>query len=674
MAMLMHHSKSKLFFLTILIFSIYLYSLPPSISIMDTAEFAWATHQLAIAHPPGYPLYILLGKIFQTIIPFATPAYRLNVCSAVLGTLTIAVVAAVIYSLTKDFAITVLISFSLALNRIFYFASVESEVFILQGLFSACMIAIAFQLMEPERYQFLSVNTVQLYTVLGLLIGFSVAHQHIFVFSTPAFAYVLVNERNKSLRAWLWMIGMSLLGATPYIYFPVRSAAHAPIAQPSIPVFSISDFFFFFFRRAYGTFQMHTGAQSISWSYNVILSTLKNTALLIYESSGISAVVLFIIGIISGLKTHRKTLSFLLIFMFGYIALAVMTKTGEDRLLLTLTSRYYLLVVIVFYMMAATGLSNKQHWLKTSLGCALILETICISFPRNIIRQDYFVRDFSKNILQTLPPHSIISTINSIEAVNYGIRYLQQAEHARSDALAISSAYQFRGSLPEYLLGIPVRDVLRELSETANVYIPLTDLVRCADPDLTAALNISAVGLLGMVRSDTNIVRTSADLNFLHSTSLFTELYQFHAFPRLSLPFKQIYSREADLKDCFFQTIFSALSTANGNLTVFRQQTFSLIKLLAIARFNRTDKMLAVVYVNEGNDLFKSGNPVSAIEKYRHAKLWNPKLIDIYLNWGFVEMELKHVTAARGLWETALKLNPSDPRPKKLLERLPKPT
>src|SRR4029453_14995991 len=49
----------------------------------DSGELAAAVHVVGIPHPPGYPLYVLLGKLFSVLAPVGKPAVRLNVFSAV---------------------------------------------------------------------------------------------------------------------------------------------------------------------------------------------------------------------------------------------------------------------------------------------------------------------------------------------------------------------------------------------------------------------------------------------------------------------------------------------------------------------------------------------------------------------------------------------------------------
>jgi hypothetical protein len=70
---------------------LYIITLAPSVVALfdDSLEFQLVAYQLGIAHPTGYPLYTLLGKLF-TLIPVGDIAYRVNLMSAVFGALTVA--------------------------------------------------------------------------------------------------------------------------------------------------------------------------------------------------------------------------------------------------------------------------------------------------------------------------------------------------------------------------------------------------------------------------------------------------------------------------------------------------------------------------------------------------------------------------------------------------------
>src|SRR5438477_12600101 len=62
-------------------FAVYVLPLAPDLLPGDSGEFQLAIPLLGIVHPTGYPLYLLLGKLF-TLLPFATIAARVNLFSA----------------------------------------------------------------------------------------------------------------------------------------------------------------------------------------------------------------------------------------------------------------------------------------------------------------------------------------------------------------------------------------------------------------------------------------------------------------------------------------------------------------------------------------------------------------------------------------------------------------
>ncbi len=62
---------------------LYLHTLGPTVvPYRDAGEMATTVTRLGVLHPPGYPLYTLVGHL-ATRLPLANPAYRLNLLSAI---------------------------------------------------------------------------------------------------------------------------------------------------------------------------------------------------------------------------------------------------------------------------------------------------------------------------------------------------------------------------------------------------------------------------------------------------------------------------------------------------------------------------------------------------------------------------------------------------------------
>ncbi|NIV35999.1 MAG: DUF2723 domain-containing protein, partial [Anaerolineae bacterium] len=57
--------------------ALYVHTLAPSVATLfdDSLEFPLVSYRLGIAHPTGYPLYTLLGKLF-TLAPWQDVAWR----------------------------------------------------------------------------------------------------------------------------------------------------------------------------------------------------------------------------------------------------------------------------------------------------------------------------------------------------------------------------------------------------------------------------------------------------------------------------------------------------------------------------------------------------------------------------------------------------------------------
>jgi len=62
-------------------FSVYLITLTPTVGFVDSGELTLAAWSLGNAHPPGFPLYLMLTHLF-TILPIGTVAVRVNIASA----------------------------------------------------------------------------------------------------------------------------------------------------------------------------------------------------------------------------------------------------------------------------------------------------------------------------------------------------------------------------------------------------------------------------------------------------------------------------------------------------------------------------------------------------------------------------------------------------------------
>src|SRR3970040_1764705 len=71
--------------LSLIVAAVYTTTLNPAVSFIDSGELATAAATLGIAHPTGYPLFTLLGRIIA-VVPVDVPLiFKLNVWSLLLA-------------------------------------------------------------------------------------------------------------------------------------------------------------------------------------------------------------------------------------------------------------------------------------------------------------------------------------------------------------------------------------------------------------------------------------------------------------------------------------------------------------------------------------------------------------------------------------------------------------
>ncbi len=81
--------------------SIYVKTLAPTVSFFDSGELISAAYCFGVAHPPGYPLYVALGRLFG-MLPYGTFAFRINMMSALFAALAVLTVYGITYILLGD--------------------------------------------------------------------------------------------------------------------------------------------------------------------------------------------------------------------------------------------------------------------------------------------------------------------------------------------------------------------------------------------------------------------------------------------------------------------------------------------------------------------------------------------------------------------------------------------
>ncbi|MBN2289830.1 MAG: DUF2723 domain-containing protein, partial [Candidatus Glassbacteria bacterium] len=80
-----HYLVAALSFLFVLVF--YVLTMAPSVTFWDAGEFIAASYCLGVPHPPGTPLFVLIGRVLAVLPVHGEIAARLNLVSVLSGAL-----------------------------------------------------------------------------------------------------------------------------------------------------------------------------------------------------------------------------------------------------------------------------------------------------------------------------------------------------------------------------------------------------------------------------------------------------------------------------------------------------------------------------------------------------------------------------------------------------------
>ncbi len=130
-------------------FILYLGTLIPEVGWGDSAELSLVANQLGITHPPGYPLYTILGKLCSVF--FTDPAIGTNLLSALCSSLASGVLSLLIFELTAMPLISVLVAIVFSVLPNIWEMAVVTEVYNVNIFFLGCSIYL-FLRAEQSRF------------------------------------------------------------------------------------------------------------------------------------------------------------------------------------------------------------------------------------------------------------------------------------------------------------------------------------------------------------------------------------------------------------------------------------------------------------------------------------------------------------------------------------------
>ena len=183
---------------------LYVHSAGPGLpAYRDAGEMVVALGTLGVAHPPGYPLYVLAGSLAARL-PLGCIALRAEYFSALCGAGAVALFFLFLNRLAGR-GPAVVISALLAVSNPFWELSAVPEMYSLGALF---LVAVLYAALVMENA-----------ALAGFLFGLSLGVRMDTLLIAPALAWPFVRRRRELALAALF----ATAGASVFLYLPLRS-------------------------------------------------------------------------------------------------------------------------------------------------------------------------------------------------------------------------------------------------------------------------------------------------------------------------------------------------------------------------------------------------------------------------------------------------------------------
>lgn len=207
-------------------FFIYNLTLLPYVGFWDTGEFQTIAYTVDIAHPTGYPTYILLGKFFVSIFNLGTVAWRMNLLSAIYVSLGLCIFGFLIKKMSKNIILSVLIPILFSVNPYLWSIAIRADPHSLHILFVSVFMYFSYEIIAHKNINFLG--------PISFTTGLSLGNHMLSIFLIPSLILSYIYAKNnivqkKQYRLLLICLSLFIIGASVYVLLPITSYIKEPL-------------------------------------------------------------------------------------------------------------------------------------------------------------------------------------------------------------------------------------------------------------------------------------------------------------------------------------------------------------------------------------------------------------------------------------------------------------
>ncbi len=400
---------------------LYLSTLAPAVTFVDSGELIAAARTLGVAHPPGFPLYLLLAHV-ATRVPLGTVAVRVHVASALAAALAAAAVTLIVMMVGTGGGPWpgLMAGLLVAGSRTLWSYATIAEVYALNTLLLAVLVLLVVKWRTAPGSRWI-------YTagfVFGLALG---VHHFTILLALPGLAALALCRTGRewfsaarTARLLLWSLGGVLL---VYAYLP-WAASRFPLLSWGNP-------------DTWQRIWRHATARQYQASFSLSLKAARSQAgefaELVYRQFGPwwlpLALLLVTCGLVRLWRRDRSLFWCLALLMGVNLAGTLGYVIAEDK------DAYYLPVFLAMALAAGFGAAALPLKRLAPLLLLAPVAALAANYKYNNRRSYYLARDYVHNILDTVEPRGMLLT--SDWQVYSPMLYTRWIEGAAREAVVI---------------------------------------------------------------------------------------------------------------------------------------------------------------------------------------------------------------------------------------------
>ena len=454
---------------------VYSWTLAPTVTLTDSGELIVAAYGLGVAHPPGFPLWVMLAHL-ASIVPVGNVAMRINFSSAVFAALACAMLTLVVAELIVTasyfpaprrrnkaarqgsniensnaggllmFAPAVGAGLLMAFSRTLWSYATITEVYTL----NAFLLLLVFffvvrwrrRIIEARRASSAAVGTQDTWIYAAALVfGLAMGVHHVTVALTlPAIAVVVYRTEGlkfftsrRLLYAALISIGALVL---VYSYLP-WAASRSPAMNWGNPR-SLQEIWWHITGRQYRVFFSFSSATMGAQFVEFCRMALREFGFAWLPLTLFLAVA----GFASACKRDRTAFWFLLLIVLADLAYSLSYEIAEDK------DAYYLPAFISIAIATGQGIrwliqfaaSRRSPILRPYVAAATAIAltsatAFAANWPFNNRRHYFIADDYVENLFSTIAPNGLLLTQDW--QVASPMLYAQEVERRRGDVKVV---------------------------------------------------------------------------------------------------------------------------------------------------------------------------------------------------------------------------------------------